>query len=216
MADKASAKRNVAGEERRRELLDNVIDYVLEHGVADLTLRGLAHEVGSNNRMLIYYFGGLEQLVVTALNESWKRFPTPTDPTELLSDHTVPLAARLQVMWDLIAAPARQNYMRLFFGVLGLAAYDRERYAAFLESIEKFWIQPLAGAIQAEGINAEEAELMAYEVIAQWRGLQALQLASQDFELVDRIRLRWVHSLTERIHHIARLRHGRAEERTSS
>ena len=215
MAEKAAAKRNTAGEERRRQLLDRVIDHVLEHGVAGLTLRGLAQAVGSNNRMLIYYFGGLERLVMTALDESWKRFPTPTDPTELLGNHTVPLTVRLEEVWVLIAEPARQDYMRLFFGVLGLAAYDRERYAAFLESAVSFWIRPLADAIETEGIEAKEAELLAYEVIAQWRGLQALQLASQDFELVDRIRLRWVHSLTERIHHIARLRHGDAEERTS-
>ena len=214
MAEEVSPKRNVAGEERRRQLLDRVIDHVLEHGVAGLTLRGVAQAVGSNNRMLLYYFGGLEQLVMTALDESWKRFPAPSNPTELLSDHTVPLAARLEEVWVLIAEPARQDYMRLFFGVLGLAAYDRERYATFLESAANFWIRPLADVIETEGIDAKEAELLAYEVIGQWRGLQALQLASQDFELVDRIRLRWVHSLTERIHHIARLRHRGVEDRT--
>ncbi|MEU6222883.1 TetR/AcrR family transcriptional regulator [Streptomyces sp. NPDC047042] len=214
MSEKAPARRNAAGEERRRELLDRIIDHVLERGVANLTLRGLAQAVGSNNRMLIYYFGGFEQLLTTALDESWNRFPTPTDPTELLADRTTPLTARLEQLWQLLAEPARHDYMRLFFGVLGIAAYDRERYASFLEATKRLWIQPLTDAIAAEGVDMKEAELLAYEAMAQWRGLEALQLASQDYELVDRVRLRWVHSLTERIHLTARIRLADANERT--
>jgi len=38
-------------------LLRLTAGYVLEHGIADLTLRRLGQAIGTNNRMLLYYFG---------------------------------------------------------------------------------------------------------------------------------------------------------------
>jgi AcrR family transcriptional regulator len=46
-----------SGAPERERLLGLVAGYVLEHGIADLTLRRLAAAIGSNNRMLLYYFG---------------------------------------------------------------------------------------------------------------------------------------------------------------
>ena len=59
----------------RQRLLDLVAGYCIEHGVADLTLRRVAEAVGSNNRMLLYYFGSKEQMIATALVAAGARFP---------------------------------------------------------------------------------------------------------------------------------------------
>jgi AcrR family transcriptional regulator len=48
---------------RRAELLDAAYDYVLEHGLQDLSLRPLASAVGSSPRVLLYLFGSKEGLV---------------------------------------------------------------------------------------------------------------------------------------------------------
>ena len=55
---------------RREELLDQVTDHVLEHGLIGLTLRPLAAAIGTSDRMLIYHFGSRDGLVsaVVALN----------------------------------------------------------------------------------------------------------------------------------------------------
>jgi AcrR family transcriptional regulator len=48
---------------RHEELLDQVTDHVLEHGLIGLTLRPLAAAIGTSDRMLIYHFGNRDALV---------------------------------------------------------------------------------------------------------------------------------------------------------
>ncbi|WP_369028198.1 TetR/AcrR family transcriptional regulator, partial [Nocardia farcinica] len=52
---------------KRTELLAAVVRYIAEHGLADLSLRPLAAELGTSSRMLIYYFETKENLLVQAL-----------------------------------------------------------------------------------------------------------------------------------------------------
>jgi AcrR family transcriptional regulator len=48
---------------RREELLEQVTDHVLEHGLIGLTLRPLAAAIGTSDRMLIYHFDSRDALV---------------------------------------------------------------------------------------------------------------------------------------------------------
>jgi AcrR family transcriptional regulator len=48
---------------RRTELLELAYRYVLEHGLADLSLRPLATAIGSSPRVLLYLFGSKDGLV---------------------------------------------------------------------------------------------------------------------------------------------------------
>lgn len=65
---------------RKQELLDAALAYLLEHGVANASLRPLAEALGTSPRMLIFHFKSKEGLlrdVFEALN-SRKRPFTPT------------------------------------------------------------------------------------------------------------------------------------------
>src|SRR3954447_24238688 len=44
----------------RERLLAGAMEHVAQHGVGDLTLRGLAAALGTSHRMLIYHFGSRE------------------------------------------------------------------------------------------------------------------------------------------------------------
>lgn len=57
---------------RRTQLLDQVTDHVLEHGLTGLTLRPVAAAIGTSDRMLIYHFesrDGLVSAVITRVTE---------------------------------------------------------------------------------------------------------------------------------------------------
>ena len=56
-----------ADEQRRVELLELIVDYVIENGLSDLSLRPLADAVGSSARVLLYYFGSKDRLVTALL-----------------------------------------------------------------------------------------------------------------------------------------------------
>ena len=48
----------------RERLLAAAAEHIAAHGSSDLTLRGLAADIGTSHRMLIYHFGSKEGLLV--------------------------------------------------------------------------------------------------------------------------------------------------------
>ena len=54
---------------RRAATLAKAAEYVLEHGLADLSLRPLAKALGTSPRMLLYDFGSKERLIHEILAE---------------------------------------------------------------------------------------------------------------------------------------------------
>jgi len=58
---------------RREELLDQVTDHVLEHGLIGLTLRPVAAAIGTSDRMLIYHFESRDALVSEVVARATER-----------------------------------------------------------------------------------------------------------------------------------------------
>jgi AcrR family transcriptional regulator len=56
-----------ASSARQLELLERAYDYVLQHGLASLSLRPLAQAIGSSPRVLLFLFGSKEGLVQALL-----------------------------------------------------------------------------------------------------------------------------------------------------
>ena len=51
----------------RERLLAGAIEHVAEHGVGNLSLRGLAAALGTSHRMLIYHFGSRDGLLIEVI-----------------------------------------------------------------------------------------------------------------------------------------------------
>ena len=167
-------------ETERTRLLRLSADHILAHGVAGLSLRGIGKAVGSNNRMLLYYFGSKEELIAAALTEAGGRFPLLERIFELLDDRDQPLRARLEAAWELLSADENLPFHRVFFEVLGLAGYQRGRFDAFLDAVATNWRGRVATALRAEGVPADQADDLARELVSLWRGLQLDLLTAGD------------------------------------
>ena len=162
----------------RERLLALVADWCLEHGVGELTLRRVGQAIGTNNRMLLYYFGSKEELIASALTEVMTRFPDIIGALDRLDDQTRPLAERLDQVWSALSAEPNIVPMRLFFEVFGLAAHHPGRYDAYLGIVGQEWTARMTKVIRAEGVPLAAARLLGREVVALWRGLQFDVLSS--------------------------------------
>src|ERR1700712_414671 len=60
-------------EHHREDLLERATDYVLTHGLIGLSLRPLAAEIGTSDRMLIYHFANRDALVSAVVARSNER-----------------------------------------------------------------------------------------------------------------------------------------------
>ncbi len=170
----------MSGEPERDRLLRLIADYVLEYGIAGMTLRGLGAAIGTNNRMLLYYFDSKEQLIGQALTAAAQRFPAFTAGTAALDDPGVPLVDRLLAAWRGIAAHENLPFLRLFFEVFGQAAHNPGRFDGFLARVGHDWTNQVTKALRTEGIPATEAAALAREIVAIWRGLQFDLLSTGD------------------------------------
>ena len=169
----------------RDRLLSAIADHILAHGVSGLTLRGLSRAVGSNNRMLLYYFGSKERLVADAILAALSRFPTLAGALAGLRAPGRPLADRLHQVWLDISAPPNLPFLRLFFELFGLAAHRPERYRPFLDSVGHDWVAEVREVLVLEGAEPAGAQRLATEVVALWRGLQFALLSGADRRVVD-------------------------------
>lgn len=183
----------------RARLLSLVAGHILDHGVAGLTLRNLGKAIGTNNRMLLYYFESKEKLIQSALEEAGTWEPRFYGTLVDLTDSTAPLPDRLRASWAGVSHPGNRPYIRLFFEIYGLALHDTGRYDEFLRAVGTNWLGQLAEAIRAEGVADPTATDLAQEVLALWRGLQFLLAANGDVQQTSEINDRFVVDFHQRV-----------------
>ena len=169
--------------DERQRLLSLIADYCLANGVGDLTLRSLGQAIGTNNRMLLYYFSSKENLIAEGLAEATSRFPGIVGTLDFLDDHAQPLEVRLDNAWK--ALSAEMVPMRLFFEVFGLAAHHPGRFDNYLRIIGQEWTDRVAKALRADGVPAADARLLGREIVALWRGLQFDLISSGERRAID-------------------------------
>jgi AcrR family transcriptional regulator len=142
--------------DRRTATLSRAAEYVLENGLAGLSLRPLAQALGTSPRMLLYDFGSKERLVAEVLAEIRRR-------EERLLDADV---HTLEEVWEWISALEREAFLRLFFEVY-VDAMKRGEASPFVRE----WVDFLASRVD---------EATATLLIAVVRGLLLDRLATGD------------------------------------
>jgi AcrR family transcriptional regulator len=161
---------------RRMRTLTAVTDYVLEHGLAGLSLRPLAEALGTSTRMLLYDFGSKEALILAVLAEARRR------ESALLGDAAasgeIARADLIRAVWSWASAPERSGFMRLFFEVYVQARPGSPEYSGQARAMVTDWLGQFARVFTAGGAAAGPAE--ATLLIAVLRGLLLDQLSTGD------------------------------------
>lgn len=124
---------------RRAELLNAAIDYAIDRGVAELTLRPLARALGVQPNTLTHHFGTKEQLLSEILNGVRDRLRAMRERSRT--------DARPDPLWDVwrwTADPAREPFFRSFFEAYGVALRRPGDYTPFLQRVVSDWIDPRA------------------------------------------------------------------------
>lgn len=142
---------------RKQELVEAVIGYLLEHGLADLSLRPLAAAAGTSARLLIYHFGSKEQLLAEVLATLQGRLRDSF--SEVLAT-CPPGEAPIRIFWQ--AATSRRNFAswKLLYELQILAAQNPKSYARYLQRNSRDWIELVQGVLPATERTAAVATLL--------------------------------------------------------
>jgi len=179
-------------EQRPEELLAAIVRYLTAHGLADLSLRPLAKAVGSSPRVLLYYFGSKEKMIVDVLAEVRRQQVACFGE---ISGATFGEGCRLT--WKLMSAPDSEPLFRLFFEAYGIALQRPKLYKDFLRATIEDWVNLVADDLCREGYRREDARAFATVVLAGFRGFMLDYCNTRDRKRVDRAVVMWTNSLDE-------------------
>ncbi len=166
---------------KRAELLAAVVRYIAEHGLADLSLRPLAAELGTSSRMLIYYFTTKEELLVQALATQ-----RPDIAALFTGIRNAPeLRDRLWDFWTANTSGEGRASVRVMLQVLGAACAPHSPYGDYATSAIAAFVSALADGLRAIQ-SIDDPEVVATLLVSGLRGILQDRLITGDVERTDR------------------------------
>ena len=159
---------------------------MLDHGLADLSLRPLAAAVGSSPRVLLYLFGSKDGLVAALLRRARM---DELDLLDRVHERNQGRTAGLNVVagqiWTWLAAPEHRALLALWVEAYGRSLVEPEGlWADFAQSTVQDWLVVLAAAQPAADRNSEAGAVQRTLVLAVLRGALLDLLATGDEERV--------------------------------
>lgn len=176
-------RRRTRHEPHKAELLAAAIDYVVEHGLSELSIRPLAAALGISHRTLLYHFGSKEALVAAVLNEVRARERALLAPLDNPRETSAEAYAR--AAFRHFSAPEYERYFRLFFEVYGLALQQPAQYGGFLDGVVTDWLPGIERALVRDGYPPERAPALASLLLDSGRGMLLDLLATGDRARVE-------------------------------
>ena len=121
-------------DQRRAELLNDLIDAYAEGGIGGRSLRDVASAVGTSHRMLLHYFGSRDELLLEIVEEVERR------QTAQLDDLPRRSADAIEITWADLRRPEVRPFERLFFECYARAAQGEEPFARMVPGAVDGWL----------------------------------------------------------------------------
>lgn len=165
---------------RRPELLAAATEYVLDHGIRDLSLRPVAKALGVSHATLIRHFETKDALLTEVLekirtdfeqqllSEAFRRADAPAD--------------RLRAAWRYLCQPREQRQFLILFELVATAGRNPEHPVSRLVTD---WLTVIEHELTRYDWPPETAPRAATFLLAQVRGLQLDLLTTGDRDRVD-------------------------------
>ena len=164
--------------ERRQELLDEVVAYLAEHGLASVSLRPIAKALGVSVNALVHHFGAKDELVVAALARA-AEVQAHIEERWLARQPDLTEADLLRRWWKWInASPANLAAVRLGIEAAALDATVSGLPGAVRADQILRWRSNIEQRLVAEGMDPEQAAVEAPLVKAMFTGLVVDLLAT--------------------------------------
>lgn len=156
---------------RRQDVLDRAVDYVLEQGVSDLSLRPVAAAVGVSPYTLLAWFGGSKDAVVAAVVDAAQQQQQEALTHWFDGADGQDLPKLLRRYWEWACEPVHQAYLRLFFETYALALQTPDRFPGLLNGALASWRTVVRDLGVRGGVKEPAATELATETVALVVGL---------------------------------------------
>jgi AcrR family transcriptional regulator len=155
--------------QRRRQLLDALVEEFAAGGIGDRSLREVAAAVDTSHRMLLHHFASRDELLLAIVDEVERR------QMAILSDLPTDPADGFAAMWANLCRPELRSFERLFFECYSRGVQGEEPFARMVPGAVDAW---LAEVDTAAGGTSDPA--LARLGLAVTRGLLLDLVATDD------------------------------------
>jgi AcrR family transcriptional regulator len=174
-----SAENGPAHSARRDELLRRAYEYVLTHGLTELSLRPLAAAIGSSPRVLLFLFDSKEGLVRAILARARAQEVELAD--QVRQEAGGDLVTVATAVWDWLSAPEHRSLLILWSESYARSLIAPEGpWARFAQDTVDDWLALLAQAQPARRRNTRAGAAERTLVLAVLRGALLDLLATGD------------------------------------
>jgi AcrR family transcriptional regulator len=165
---------------RRLELLDQVVRYLADNGLAQATLRPMAAALGVSSNSLIHHFGPKEELLAAALDRATDLQKQVLARWLQRAPH-MPQADQLRRWWKWLATdPANLALVRLGLEAAAVAPAITGLTGDVRADQIGVWRASLEAGLIRDGLSPAEAHLEASIVKATFTGLVMDLIATGD------------------------------------
>ena len=154
--------------ERKTELLEQILEFLLDKTLADLTFRSLADGLGISSYVLVYHFGNREQLVAEIIRGIESRFERHRPGAERLSLDELVLWART-VFAQSLEHRGRQLQRLEFEAAVQDAVAERARGNSVSGYLS--WCGFLTSWLEGEGFPDDDAAVRGRTFVASVMGI---------------------------------------------
>ncbi|MCG7204685.1 TetR/AcrR family transcriptional regulator [Streptomyces arenae] len=170
---------------KRRDLLEQIREYVMRNGLADLSLRPLARALGTSDRMLLYYFGSKERMVAEALGV-YERLPLrrTRELLETTGQPTDPAGLRrfMEQVWRQFGDPEVRAALPLHLEIMSASVLHPDRYGPVMHSVVSQWTALLTSVFRDLGMTPDRARSQATLLTGATLGLLITPLANGQWD----------------------------------
>jgi AcrR family transcriptional regulator len=169
---------------KRDELLAAAGAILARTGVVDTSLRELASQLGTSARMLVYYFGSKEQLILEVLTREQRAAIPETDELDLPDS----IAAHREWCfedWRECTRGERHNNLRVVLQVFGAACGVDSAYREYTWETLSLLTRNSRARLEAIGMPAHVAETRSRIALAAFQGLIIEYFTAADPTFVD-------------------------------
>ena len=163
-----SSSHGVRWSHRRQEILSQVVTYIRQNGVAELSLREMAKTLNLSAPALLYHFKTKERLLERALELMQQE---DLQVLEEAFKQSQKLSEALESLWRHQSGPEQRNSLQAVREIESVVAKCPERFPKFHGQMQRPWLSTFISALARAGCPDDMQLSMATILVASYRGL---------------------------------------------
>jgi AcrR family transcriptional regulator len=165
--------------QRKQDLLDEIVAYLGDHGIGDLSLRPLAKQLGTSTYTLTYQFGSKDGLLADAVRHALARQVGAVSAlVSEAGDHAPSDLVRR--MWQWSTSPENLGLLRMLLEATTLAYSQPEVFGGVGPQVVSEGVGLLRHEMERAGLAGATAQRLATQAYATLIGLQVDLIATGD------------------------------------